>query len=76
MAIRSITNRVPGILISISIFCISCNTIEQDFTKKERMEIFEQVWSITNEHFYDPDFNGLDYNRKQELKEFFKIMSK
>jgi len=33
-------------------------------TKSERLEIFEQVWSNVNEHFYDPNFNGIDWNKK------------
>ncbi|WP_185956451.1 S41 family peptidase [Changchengzhania lutea] len=32
--------------------------------KSERIEIFEQVWNTVNEHFYDPNFNGIDWEKK------------
>lgn len=42
----------------------SCQSQEKGVTKNERIEIFEQVWSNVNEHFYDPNFNGIDWNKK------------
>ncbi|HOK54671.1 MAG TPA: hypothetical protein PKV43_09405, partial [Armatimonadota bacterium] len=31
-------------------------------TVKERQETFEIVWSRVNERYYDPSFNGVDWN--------------
>lgn len=29
---------------------------------KERVEVFEEVWKTINERYYDPSFNGVDWN--------------
>ncbi|MBR8536420.1 hypothetical protein KDU71_12680 [Carboxylicivirga sediminis] len=52
------------ILLSILPLFNSCNSHEKEITKNERISIFEQVWSVVNEHFYDPNFNGIDWNQK------------
>ena len=46
---------------------ISCQSQEngQVLIKSERLELFERVWSIVNEQFYDPNFNGINWNEKQ-----------
>jgi carboxyl-terminal processing protease len=33
---------------------------------KERAELFEQVWKTINERYYDPSFNGVDWNAVRE----------
>jgi carboxyl-terminal processing protease len=33
---------------------------------KERVEVFEDVWKTINEKYYDPKFNGVDWNAMRE----------
>ena len=33
-------------------------------TESQRIKIFEQVWNNVNEHFYDSNFNGIDWEKK------------
>jgi len=33
---------------------------------KERVEVFEEVWKAINEKYYDPKFNGVDWNAVHE----------
>lgn len=33
---------------------------------KERVEVFEEVWKTVNEKYYDPKFNGVDWNAMRE----------
>lgn len=33
---------------------------------KERIEVFEEVWKTINEKYYDPKFNGVDWNAVHE----------
>lgn len=35
-------------------------------TAKERVEVFEEVWNAINEKYYDPKFNGVDWNAVHE----------
>jgi C-terminal processing protease CtpA/Prc len=32
----------------------------------QRVEVFEAVWSAVNDHFYDPDFRGVDWAALRE----------
>jgi carboxyl-terminal processing protease len=34
----------------------------KSLTAKERIEVFEEVWGTINEKYYDPAFNGVDWN--------------
>lgn len=52
------------ILTGIFLLFNSCQSQEKGLTERERVEIFEQVWSNVNEHFYDPGFNGIDWDKK------------
>src|SRR5438309_3532473 len=33
-----------------------------EFTPKERRVVFEQVWQLIRDRYYDPSFHGLDWN--------------
>ena len=58
-------NRLTYILFFITPFLFtSCQAQEKVMTKSERMEIFEHVWNTVNEHFYNPNFNGIDWDKK------------
>jgi carboxyl-terminal processing protease len=35
-------------------------------TTKERMEVYEEVWETINQKYYDPKFNGVDWNAVRE----------
>ncbi|MGI9034659.1 MAG: S41 family peptidase [Pyrinomonadaceae bacterium] len=38
-----------------------------DFSSaKERVEVFDEVWNTINEKYYDPKFNGVDWNAMRE----------
>jgi len=56
--------KIHIILLSIIFLFNSCQSQEKRMTKSERVGIFEQVWNNANEHFYDPDFNGMDWEKK------------
>ncbi len=52
------------LLLSLSFIINSCQSPEKKLSKSQRIEIFEKVWNIVNEHFYDPNFNGIDWEKK------------
>jgi len=35
-------------------------------TESERLDLFDQVWNTVNEQFYDPHFNGINWQAKYE----------
>ena len=35
---------------------------DENAPNPEYLEIFETVWNIVNERFYDPNFNGIDWD--------------
>jgi carboxyl-terminal processing protease len=63
-----------------SILFISCGTSKQpalsvtaesanysdSLSRQERIEIFEDVWKTINEQYYDPSFNGVDWQAVHE----------
>lgn len=57
-------NRIISILLIFSLLN-SCHSNEKGMTKSERIDMFEQVWNIVNEHFYDQKFNGVDWAKKR-----------
>jgi len=52
-------------LLSISLLFTSCQSQEKGMTMSDRIDLFEQVWSSVNEHFYNPDFNGINWQKKR-----------
>lgn len=58
-------NRIVYItLLGIPFLFISCQSQDKGVTENERIVLFEQVWNKINDHFYDPNFNGIDWNKK------------
>ena len=53
-------------ILIFSIFFNSCQsrTNKQDTIDKENIAVFEQIWNNVNEHFYDKNFNGVDWDDK------------
>ena len=41
-------------------------TKSQSLSAKERIEVFEEVWKTINEKYYNPSFNGVDWNAMRE----------
>jgi len=35
-------------------------------SEKDRIEVFEKVWKAVNDKYYDPSFNGVDWNAMHE----------
>lgn len=61
------TNRILQlscfILSGMAFLNLSCQA--QDL-KKQNLEIFQIVWETVNDHFYDPDFGGVDWKEQYE----------
>jgi carboxyl-terminal processing protease len=57
---------IPLFLFIILILFNSCQSgkNKQDATEKESIAVFEQIWNNVNEHFYDQNFNGVDWDNK------------
>jgi carboxyl-terminal processing protease len=55
-----------SILLSISFLYNSCQlqSNEQGLKEIENVAIFDQVWNTVNEQFYDPNFNGVDWEKR------------
>ena len=53
------------IILSISFFINSCKSQEKEIACHERIQIFEQIWNISDKYFYDSCFNGIDWEKKQ-----------
>ncbi|HEX8289561.1 MAG TPA: S41 family peptidase [Pyrinomonadaceae bacterium] len=68
-------------LFFVSIIFISCETSKQpalsitsesanysnSLSRQDRTEIFEDVWKTINEQYYDPAFNGVDWQAVHQL---------
>src|SRR5579863_1742964 len=59
---------------------------KERLTLPERMEVFEKVWKEIHDHYYDPSYNGVDWNEvrrryaplvlaAQGDQEFYSLMS-
>ncbi len=53
-----------AVILIITFLFNSCQSQEKAMTKNERIDLFEQVWNNVNEHFYDQNFNGIDWEKK------------
>ncbi|MCP5064008.1 MAG: hypothetical protein GY936_16320, partial [Ignavibacteriae bacterium] len=55
------------VILSITLLLNSCQPqeSEQVLTKSYRLELFDQVWNIVNEQFYNPNFNGINWEEKE-----------
>ena len=55
--------KIIQIVVIFSLFN-SCQSQEKGITKNENIDLLEQVWSNVNEHFYDQNFQGIDWDKK------------
>lgn len=39
---------------------------ERTLSQTDKTEIFEEVWELVDEHYYDPNMNGVDWNYLRE----------
>jgi carboxyl-terminal processing protease len=44
----------------------STNPVIHESTSEVRQKTFEKVWEITRDKFFDPNFNGVDWNKVRE----------
>lgn len=51
---------IIGGLISLNLSC------QAQPLKKQNLEIFQTVWETVNDHFYDPAFGGVDWEKQYE----------
>jgi len=59
-------NKITFILIlAFYLFFSSCQLNENEKKLVNRIDLFEQIWSTVNEHFYDQKFNGIDWDKKR-----------
>ena len=57
---RSILRRIILPLLLCASFTIAAATTE--LTPKDRLAAFDEVWKTIRDHYYDPSFNGVDWN--------------
>jgi carboxyl-terminal processing protease len=39
----------------------SASTVRHSYSRQQRLQVFEQVWRLIDEKYYDPAFNGVDW---------------
>src|SRR6202171_4093443 len=60
--------------------------VKERLTAKDRKEVFEKIWKEIHDHYYDPSYNGVDWNEvrrryaplvesTQRDQEFYSLMS-
>ncbi len=64
MYVRRMKKKYYIILLSVSFLLNSCQSQEKGLTKNERIDLFDRVWNIVNDQFYDPNFNGVDWGER------------
>ena len=75
-----VTPQVPGAASPSAV------TAKQRLNAKDRKEVFEKIWKEIHEHYYDPSYNGVDWNEvhrryaplvesTQRDQEFYSLMS-
>lgn len=52
-----------ALLFTLSLGALGYDDSSDPLSLKDRIEIFEEVWETINEKYYDPTFNGVDWNR-------------
>lgn len=57
-------------IITLGTFLLLNSCLSQDhgkiLTESERLDLLNQVWNTVNEQFYDPHFNGINWQAKYE----------
>src|SRR5882724_8298645 len=60
--------------------------VKERLSAKDRKEVFEKVWKEIHDHYYDPSYNGVDWNEVHQRyaplvettkrdQEFYALMS-
>lgn len=58
-------HRIKLVLVIITIaFAFSCQSSKENAALSQQSEVLEQVWNHVNDHFYDPEFNGVNWDEK------------
>jgi carboxyl-terminal processing protease len=63
--------RLFRLLIILSLFVASASGVayagdEPRLTQKDKIDIFEKVWDLIDERYYDPNMNGVDWASQKE----------
>jgi len=58
-------NRIKFILVLLVIFISAPNTVfsqkQSQLSQKEKHQLFDKVWKLVNDRYYDPKMNGVDW---------------
>lgn len=69
-ALASTRHRSISTVLGVFLLCVFCSiTIArttQNLTPKEREQIFQRVWKDIDEHYYDPEFGGVNWDEIRE----------
>lgn len=52
---------ILAVLISGLVFSLAAAGTSQSLSPKDRREVFEKVWKEIDEHYYDPEFGGINW---------------
>jgi len=85
LALSSLINFRPTLLREDALAIIG--VVDEALSPKDRLEVFEKIWKEISEKFYDPSFNGVDWQevhrRYRPLvetvktdQEFYELMSR
>lgn len=55
------------LLVSTSVFAQENAPDPLMISRTDRLKVFEEVWQTVNKHFFDPNFNGVDWAKVREL---------
>lgn len=63
-------NRVVLILSVLILFSLNANFADAQtkdgLSQKDRIKVFEKVWDLINDRYYDPKLNGIDWKKVRE----------
>ena len=61
-ALPSLARRsILAVLLVGLAFTIATSGTSRNLSPKERVEVFEKVWKEVDEHYYDPEFGGVNW---------------
>ena len=57
--------RIVFILLAFILFSANANfanaQTKEELSMKDRIKVFEKVWDLVNDRYYDPKLNGVDW---------------
>src|SRR5271169_5362620 len=78
---------ILAVLILAVAFSVATSGTSHSLSPKDRKQIFEKVWKDVDEHYYDPEFGGVNWKEVQQRylplvqaarddKEFYSILDR